>query len=117
MQRAKRKIEIFTHIYKLGLLLCSLASGSLAAAATIACRGRLYKKVIKINYDLWKRQPIRITYFVLNHYLTAKQWLKVIKSFIQPAPDNLNFKGKVFFFWYTLYNLIYSIDISLQKEL
>ena len=33
MQRAKGKIEIFTHIYKLGLLPCSLASGSLAAAA------------------------------------------------------------------------------------
>ena len=53
MQRAKGKIEIFTHIHKLGstallarfrlarcgsnqdLLSCSLASGSLAAAATI----------------------------------------------------------------------------------
>ena len=36
-------------------------------------RGRLYKIVIKVNYDKWKRQPIRITYFVLNHYLTTKQ--------------------------------------------
>ena len=39
-------------------------------------RGRLYKKVIKVNYDQGKRQPIRITYFVLNHYLTTKQRLK-----------------------------------------
>ena len=35
MQCAKGKIEIFTHIYKLGLVPCSLASGSLAAAAII----------------------------------------------------------------------------------
>ena len=35
MQRAKGKIENFTHIYKLGLLPCSLAPGSLAAAANI----------------------------------------------------------------------------------
>ena len=33
MQRAKGKIEIFTHMYKLGLLPCWLASGSLAETA------------------------------------------------------------------------------------
>ena len=31
------------------------------------------KKVSKINYDWWKGQPIRTTYFVVNHYLTTKQ--------------------------------------------
>ena len=31
------------------------------------------KKVIKVNYDQWKRRPIRTTYFALNHYSTIKQ--------------------------------------------
>ena len=30
------------------------------------------KKVIKVNYDQRKRQPIRNAYFVLNHYLNYK---------------------------------------------
>ena len=36
MQRAKGKIEIFTHIYKLGLLPCSLAAAAIRTAAALA---------------------------------------------------------------------------------
>ena len=36
-------------------------------------RGRLYKKVIKVNYIVsGKRHPIRNAYLRVNHYLTTK---------------------------------------------